>query len=650
MAAPDTPYTPSTPGYARLRTSVSSQAAPAAFDEALEDIRRYEDFTTTDWIQDAIRERSRQTLLKASAPVGFTKQSWKTQLWIAYESGQAWIVVTIVGAAIGLNAAMIDIITEWLSDVKMGYCSEGWWLNQKFCCWEIEDIEGSCGEWHPWSGFSPINYIFYVLFAVLFSSACGYLVKMFAPYAAGSGISEIKCILAGFIIKGFLGGWTLIIKSITLPLAIASGLSVGKEGPSVHVACCVGNVVSRMFSKYQRNRAKMREILSACSAAGVAVAFGSPIGGVLFSFEEMSSNFPSKTMWRSFFCALVATVVLSVMNPFRTGKLVMFQVSYDREWHFFEVIFFILIGVFGGLYGAFVIKYNLIVQQFRKKHLKDYAIAEVVVLAALTAMVGYFNIFLRIDMTESMEILFRECEGGGDYEGVCQSSEKWRMVNILLLATVIRTLLVILSYGTKVPAGIFVPSMAVGATFGRMVGILVRALQQAYPAATFFATCKPDVPCITPGAYAFLGAGAALGGVMHITVSVVVIMFELTGALTYILPTMVSPDIQMIVSLISDRSDGHQGCHQCLWQRRHRRSHDQAQRISVSRQRRTFLWSPCFACDAAKVGGITSYWYATRRNRRDDGSDQLFRLSCSTEQADNDVDWIYRTNRATVRY
>jgi len=52
-------------------------------------------------------------------------------------------------------------------------------------------------------------------------------------------------------------------------------------------------------------------------------------------------------MWRSFFCALVATVTLQTMNPYRTGKLVMFQVSYDRDWHFFEIIFFVLLGIFG---------------------------------------------------------------------------------------------------------------------------------------------------------------------------------------------------------------------------------------------------------------------------------------------------------------
>lgn len=129
---------------------------------------------------------------------------------------------------------------------------------------------------------------------IIFASTSAMLVKSFAPYAAGSGISEIKCIIAGFVMKGFLGFWTLLIKSIALPLAIASGLSVGKEGPSVHYAVCTGNSISRFFDKYERNAAKTREILSACAAAGVAVAFGSPIGGVLFSLEvSVSAVFPA---------------------------------------------------------------------------------------------------------------------------------------------------------------------------------------------------------------------------------------------------------------------------------------------------------------------------------------------------------------------
>lgn len=98
----------------------------------------------------------------------------------------------------------------------------------------------------------------------------------------------------------------------------------------------------------------------------------------------------------------------------------MFQVEYDRTWHFFELIFFVFLGVFGGLYGAFVIKWNLRVAAFRKKYLAKHPIAESVFLAALTAILCYPNMFLKINMTEVMEILFRECEGGHDYNGLCE--------------------------------------------------------------------------------------------------------------------------------------------------------------------------------------------------------------------------------------
>ncbi|KAJ2917751.1 hypothetical protein MD484_g2651, partial [Candolleomyces efflorescens] len=294
-----------------------------------------------------------------------------------------------------------------------------------------------------------------------------------------------------------------------------------------------------MFFTHLVIEGKMREIVTAASAAGVAVAFGSPIGGVMFSIEEMSHTFSIKTMWRSFFCALIATFTLAAMNPFRTGKLVLFQVTYDRDWHFFEIFFFIILGIFGGLYGAFVVKFNLQVAAFRRKHLANHGVAEAVTLAVITAMIGYFNRFLRLDMTSSMAILFRECEGGGNVYNLCQTEAQWRIANSLLLATIIRIGLVVITYGCKVPAGIFVPSMAIGATFGRMVGIMVKAMYTAYPTSGMFKFCAPDVPCITPGTYAFLGAAAALSGVMRITVTVVVIMFELTGALTYILPTMI---------------------------------------------------------------------------------------------------------------
>ncbi|KAJ9604370.1 glycerol ethanol, ferric requiring protein [Cladophialophora chaetospira] len=541
----------------------SSPVAPAAqaITEEIAEIKRYEDFTTIDWVQDAAQEHLRRRARRKESKF-FERDGvlgWRRKLWEAYDAAQAWIVITIVGVVIGLIAAALNIITEWLSDIKIGYCTTAWYLNEDFCCYGSEE---GCDEWKRWSSFTIANYFIYAIFAVLLAFVSAFLVKAYAPYAAGSGISEIKCIIAGFIMKGFLGFWTLLIKAICLPLSIASGLSVGKEGPSVHYATCVGNVISRYFDKYKKSASKTREILTASAGAGVAVAFGSPIGGVLFSLEEMASHFPLKTLWRSYFCALVATAVLSAMNPFRTGQLVMFSVKYDRDWHFFEIVFYIILGIFGGLYGAFVIKGHLTVQAFRKKYLAKYAIPEAVILAGATALLCYPNMFLRRDMTEMMEMLFRECEGDYDYDGLCEAKNRLSLIGSLFLATVMRIGLVIISYGAKVPAGIFVPSMAIGASFGRMLGIIVQWLQESFPESQFFSTCQPDVPCITPGTYAFLGAGAALSGIMHLTISVTVIMFELTGALTFILPTMI---VVGVTKAVGDRFSKAGIADQMIW-------------------------------------------------------------------------------------
>lgn len=540
-------------------------------------------WSTIDAIADRLpyADRLQRPLRWLSARVAPVLSTLSTPLNMATEN----MVIILVGALIGINMAVISVVTEWASDLRRGYCASGWWLNEKFCCWELTDPEGpggsdvpksitaaalaaanasmpttstllarmtplarqvpeasteltgSCAEWVEWSGSTVLAWLIYIVFSGAFATVCALLVKTFAPYAAGSGISEIKCVISGFIINGFLSPWTLVIKSLGLPLAIASGLSVGKEGPAVHVACCMGNVVAQALRPLVRSQAKFREIITAASAAGVAVAFGSPIGGVLFALEEMTSHFPPLTMWRTFLCALASTVALSFMNPFRTGKLVLFQVEYSRNWHFFELLFYVVIGVFGGLYGEYVVRYNLQVQRFRRNRLGPFGIAEALVLASLTAAISYMNRFLRLDMTEALEILFRQCDGVESE--LCQTRSQWKMAALLLIATALRFVLVVLSYGARVPAGIFIPSMAVGATFGRMVGILVKALQTTFPTWSLFAACAPNAPCITPGTYAVLGAAAALAGVTRITVAVVVIMFELTGALTYILPIMV---------------------------------------------------------------------------------------------------------------
>ena len=224
-------------------------------------------------------------------------------LGLILENSQSWILISLIGISIGFIAGWIDVSAAFLTDLKSGFCTKGWYATRKSCCKYMMDANEECSEWKDWSAailwFSNlflVNWFFYIFFSTLYATLCAFLVIHLSLYAAGSGTAEIKTILGGFMIKGFLGIRTLAIKVIGLPLSVASGLAVGKEGPMIHVASCVGNIFPRLFPKYKGNEAKKREILSASCAAGVAVAFGAPIGGVLFSLEELSSFFPSKTM------------------------------------------------------------------------------------------------------------------------------------------------------------------------------------------------------------------------------------------------------------------------------------------------------------------------------------------------------------------
>ncbi|KZT28972.1 hypothetical protein NEOLEDRAFT_1154061 [Neolentinus lepideus HHB14362 ss-1] len=366
-------------------------------------------------------------------------------------------------------------------------------------------------------------------------------------YAAGSGIPEIKTILSGFVIHGYLGGRTLFTKSVGLALSVASGLSLGKEGPFVHIASCVGNIVSRYFLKYETNEGKRREILSAAAAAGVAVAFGAPIGGTLFSLEEVSYFFPPKVMWRSFFCAMIAAITLRLLNPFGTGKLVLLQVTYDKDWHAYELLFFLFLGVFGGVYGAYFSKLNYKWTRHIRNGtwLKTHPISEVLLVTLVTALLSFLNPFTRMGGTELVYDLFVECHSGNAnaHGGLCvldPPKQAWPVIKAIATAFVVKGALTIVTFGIKVPAGIFIPTLGVGACAGRIMGILVQWLQFKYPQSRVFAVCHGDLDCVIPGLYAMVGAAAALAGATRTTVSLAVIMFELTDTLTYAVPVMLS--------------------------------------------------------------------------------------------------------------
>lgn len=315
-----------------------------------------------------------------------------------------------------------------------------------------------------------------------------------------------------------------MIKAIGAVFAVATGMCLGKEGPFVHIATCVAYLVGMLFPKYNENGRKMRELLSAGCSAGLSVAFGAPIGGVLFSYEEISTYFPRKVLWRAFLCSLFAAMVLKALNPTGTGKLVLFETNYGISYSPVHYLVFILLGIAGGLFGGVFCKANFWWSKTFRKYaiISRYPVFEVFLVVLATSLLQYPNPMTREPGDVIIKNLLVDCRGKSE-AWVCQQEAKDnhpKYIGWLVYGTLVKLILTIITFGCKVPSGIIIPALDAGAFFGRLVG--------------------QWIPTISPGIFAMVGAAAFLAGVSRMTISLCVIMFELTGELEYIVPHMIA--------------------------------------------------------------------------------------------------------------
>ncbi|KAF9269075.1 Cl-channel protein [Marasmius fiardii PR-910] len=508
--------------------------------------KRYVDGNTIDWFYEDSKEKERaegQRSLRGARGI----------LIPFFESMKMWLVVVGTGIGIGLIGAWLDVLVKWLSDLRVGRCTAGFLYNSVSCCSGFGP--GECTEWQSWSNYLEVKHIFtesflqisvYVSLAIALAGSSAVLVKTYAPYAFHTGIPEIKAILRGYVLDAFLTPWTLLIKAIGLALSVSSGLSLGKEGPLVHVACCLTTLLTSFFKQFERSEGQKRKLLAASAAAGVSVAFGSPLGGVIFILEELDSFANnSDVMWRGFVASAIAAVALQYVDPFGTSKLVLFQVTNGSDtWRAFELFPWLALGVIGGVLGSLLIKLNVEIALYRRNSiLNDWPVLEVVGTSAITAAISYLVVFTRVQSSELVANLFQECNPSKiDYHGLCNPTANAENIFLLVVTALLKVAFTAWTFGMMVPAGIFLPTITIGACLGRAIGILTQATQTAFTGTWIFQSCPPEptVRCVSPGFYAVIGASAMLAGVTRMTVSLVVIMFELTGALSHVLPIMIS--------------------------------------------------------------------------------------------------------------
>ncbi|EGU76479.1 hypothetical protein FOPG_12247 [Fusarium oxysporum f. sp. conglutinans race 2 54008] len=519
-------------------------AAPSTNTASQQNSLPYSDYHTIDWLQDLVKDSHQRDNSSLHTRRGIRYHFAK--LW---DASQGWVAAFLIGLLTASIAAFVDVSVEVVADLKDGYCTNNIFLSRRACC----ASETNCGNWKSWTESYVYAYAIYVGLALAFGIIAGGVtmttksnLTAVAPekelsatiehqvqspggkvmyMAAGSGIPEIKTVLSGFSIPHLFDLKVLIVKAIGSIFAVATGMCLGKEGPFVHISACVGYLVTICVPKYASNQRKLREMLSVACSAGLSVAFGAPIGGVLFSYEEISTYFPRRVLWRSCLCSVVAAAVLKELNPTGTGKLVLFETNYGVNYDALHYFVFVILGVCGGIFGGVFCRANFLwSKSFRKISLiKNNPVFELALVTLITAVLQFPNMLIRETGDIVMQRLLVDCNHV-DEDWICQqeaqATGKGTYYAWLVSGTFVKLFLTTITFGCKVPSGIIIPAMDAGALFGRMIGQLI--------------------PNISPGIFAMVGSAAFLAGVSRMTVSLAVIMFELTGEVNFIPPFMIA--------------------------------------------------------------------------------------------------------------
>ena len=371
------------------------------------------------------------------------------------------------------------------------------------------------------------------------------------------------------------------VKILSLAFTIASGLTLGKEGPFVHIGAGIAYVLTQslhIIDKLSMNHSykyttKLRSIseerifIAGGMAAGLTVAFAAPIAGILFALEGSTSFITVPVLIRIFGCAMFASF-FNDWSKSGWGNVIlnhnMIQKTRDESlqpyaWQFQEVFIYLWLAVICGAFSALITKLNVRLTQYRHHHMLNSTwrgigknIGEVCFWTFLTATLWFVipywfscrPLISACSVSNSEVVMCRQAQCGFGYwselgsivyatpDGIARLmldrsiplADDYHTVPLLLYAT-LYFILVGCQYGIYTPGGLFVPAVVAGAVIGRVHGIWLATLFPAWN--------------INTGVYGMLGAAAMLGGFNRLVLPIILMVIEMTGDSTYLLPIMI---------------------------------------------------------------------------------------------------------------
>ena len=348
-----------------------------------------------------------------------------------------------------------------------------------------------------------------VLIPVAGSLAMGYLLYRYFPNARGSGVPQTKAAL--YARDGHISLRTVLGKFGCTAATLASGIPLGREGPSVQVGAGIASVLGRALGLRPE---KVKALIPVGAAAAIAAAFNTPMAAVLFALEEVVGDMHAPVLGSVVLASATSWAMLRLL----LGNNPLFHVPQYELIHPLEFGIYAVLGVAGGFLS---VAFTKLLLGMRKRFLllpRSTRWWHPVVGGVMVGLMGWFV----------PQVL------GVGYSYVGDALNGTMAFKLMVLLVVLKLFAVTTSYASGNAGGIFGPSLFLGAMLGGAIGTVAHHLLPTYTA--------------TPGAYALVGMGALFAGIVRAPMTSVLMIFEMTRDYSVIVPLMIANLASLFIS------------------------------------------------------------------------------------------------------
>ena len=349
-----------------------------------------------------------------------------------------------------------------------------------------------------------------VLIPVLGSLGMGFLLARYFPNARGSGVPQTKTAL--FANNGRISLRTVLGKFFCTSATLASGIPLGREGPSVQVGAGIASLLGRHLGL---NDAKVKSLIPVGAAAAIAAAFNTPLAAVVFALEEVIGDLNAPVLGSVVLSSATSWMVLRLL----LGNNPLFHVPAYQLVHPGEFAIYAVLGVAGGFVSVAFVKLLLVFRAWFQHQPPKTVWLQPVAGGIVIGLMG----------------LFAPQTLGVGYRYVGEALNGNMALKLMALLVVLKLISVTVCYASGNAGGIFGPSLFIGAMLGGTVGSIAHYY---FPGST-----------AAPGAYALVGMGAVFAGIVRVPMTSVLMIFEITQDYSIIVPLMIANLTSLFISI-----------------------------------------------------------------------------------------------------